>query len=96
MTEEEAYRKELQELLLKTDRENPEEKEIWLPEQMDGQPICWQEELDKTIFIVIPFLVMGMILLSFSLDRQLYEKENEKEKRRSEEHIRSLYQSCSF
>ena len=80
MTEEEAYRKELQELLLKTDRENPEEKEIWLPEEMDGQPICWKEELDKTIFIVIPFLVMGMILLSFSLDRKLYEKERKREK----------------
>lgn len=80
MTEEEAYRKELQELLLKTDRENPEEKEIWLPEEMDGKPICWQEELDKTIFIVIPFLVMGMILLSFSLDRKLYEKERKREK----------------
>ena len=86
MTEEEAYRKELQELLLKTDRENPEEKEIWLPEEMDGQPICWQEELDKTIFIVIPFLVMGMILLSFSLDRKLYEK-----KRKREKEIRRAY-----
>ena len=81
MTEEEAYRKGLQELLLKTDRENPEEKEIRLPEEMDGQPICWKEEPDKTIFIVIPFLVMGMILLSFSLDRQLYEKERKREKR---------------
>ena len=80
MTEEEAYREELQELLLKTDRENPEEKEIRLPEEMDGQPICWKEEPDKTIFIVIPFLVMGMILLSFSLDRQLYEKERKREK----------------
>lgn len=86
MTEEEIYRKELQELLLKTDEKDLEEKEVRLPGEMNGQPITWKEESKKTVFMIIPFWVMGMILLSFSLDRQLYEKE-----RKREEEIRRTY-----
>ena len=86
MTDEELYQKELQKLLLKADEKNPEKAEVRLPEEMDGQPVTWKEEPEKTVFMVIPFWVMGMILLSFSLDRQLYEKE-----RKREEEIRRTY-----
>ena len=73
-TEEELFQMQLQEAVEQADQDSITEKEIVLPEQVNGTKISWSEEKkDSSLQLLLLFLVIA-VLLFFLRDKDLSQK----------------------
>lgn len=76
-----VFFRELEEKLLQTKGESGEEKEVVLPEEIEGQNIRWQEIREDNTPYILCVSVIGAIAAAAGMDQEL-EKNRKKKKQR--------------
>ena len=71
LTPEELFFRELEEELLQEEREGKSEKQLNLPQRLNGQSIGWQEQKKEYSFLIFLLFLLGAATVGRSMDRDL-------------------------